>query len=126
VSLTHVVFVATAVWHALAAWHFILYPQRTLKRTTAERPPHALATELLRFLGGLNLALAFLGVAACFSPGATLLVAVTLAIANASQVAEDVRVHRGGVASGPFLMQIFVGDTVFTLANVAVAVAAVG
>ena len=53
-----------------------------------------------------------------------LLVAVTLAIANASQVAEDVRVHRAGLAHGFFFRQIFVGDAVFTVANLAVAIAA--
>src|SRR5204862_456106 len=59
-----IVLAATAMWHLLAAWHFTLYPARTLARTTRERPVQPLATELFRFLGGLNAALVLLGAAA--------------------------------------------------------------
>jgi hypothetical protein len=124
VTLAVVVFAATAVWHALAAWHFTLYPERTLKRTTAERPPNPFAVELFRFLGGLNLALSVLGVAACLSPPSTLPAAVALAIANGTQAAQDLRVQRKGIASGFFFRQILAGDIVFTLANAAVALTA--
>ena len=52
-----VVLLATAACHAAAAWHFTLFPERTLARTTDERPVSPLAAELFRFLGGMNVGL---------------------------------------------------------------------
>jgi hypothetical protein len=112
----------TAIWHLLAAWHFAFFPARTLKRTTVERPPNALAVELFRFLGGLNLALAVLAITACLVPRAALPAAIALAVANGSQALQDVRVRRLGLARGAFFHQILVGDTLFTIAALGIAV----
>jgi len=110
------VLVATAAWHLLAAYHFTLFPERTLLRTTSERPPNAVARELLRFLGGLNLALAALGLlaAGCYPAGRVVALA-TLMIANLTQAVIDVRVLRAGFAKGRFFLQILIGDVGFTL-----------
>lgn len=77
--------------------------------------------ELFRFLGGLNAALVVLAGGACFAaPEARSLAAGALCVANASQLVQDVRIHRLGLASGAFFLQICVGDAVFTVANAAV------
>ncbi len=118
------IFAATAAWHGLAAWHFGVTPARTLGRTTSERPVAVLPTELFRFLAGLNLALVVLGLwaAAASEPGARRMAAVVLAVANASQFAQDLRVDRLGLVRGPMFRTIWWGDLLFTVANVAVAV----
>jgi len=116
--LTAVVFVATALWHALAAWHFTLFPERTLKRTTRERPVNPFATELFRFLGGLNLALTVLALASLRVPAsAQWACALALMVGNASQFVVDVRVRRLRLADGAMFWQIYIGDGLFTLAN---------
>ena len=112
------VLLLTAVWHALAAWHFTLTPERTLARTTRERPVSTLGSELFRFLGGVNAALVVLAVAAAFgSHDARALAALVLCVANASQLLQDLRVRRLGLAAGPMFTQILIGDALFTLAN---------
>jgi hypothetical protein len=112
------VLVLTAVWHALAAWHFTVTPERTLARTTRERPVSTLGSELFRFLGGVNAALVVLAVAAAFGSADTrALAALVLCVANASQLLQDLRVRRLGLAAGPMFTQILIGDALFTLAN---------
>ena len=114
-----VILVLTAVWHALAAWHFVVTPARTLGRTTHERPISPIAIELFRFLGAMNLAFVALGLlAAAGIWHGQRLACVVLAIANLSQAVVDLRVQRLGLARGPMFRQIFVGDTLFTAANV--------
>jgi hypothetical protein len=78
-------------------------------------------TELFRFVAGLNLALVVLalGAAVAAEPGTRRLAAVVLAVANASQFAQDVRVARMGLAHGPMFRAILWGDLLFTLANLA-------
>ena len=49
-----VVLVVTALWHALATYHFLFFAGRTIRRTTRERPVSPIATEILRFLGAIN------------------------------------------------------------------------
>lgn len=117
-----IVLVLTALWHGLAAWHFGLYPARTIARTTAERPVSPIAVELLRFLGAINLGFVVLAVVA-IAPFAEARRAafVALAVANLSQAIVDRRVQRLGLARGPMFQQIFVGDVVFTAANAALA-----
>jgi hypothetical protein len=112
-----IVLLSTALWHALAAWHFVVTPARTLARTTRERPVSALAAELFRFLGGLNLACVVLAVGAALSPGAQALAAGALATANLTQLLQDLRVRRLGLARGPMFATILAGDALFTLAN---------
>ncbi len=114
------VFLSTALWHALAAWHFAVTPARTLARTTSERPVSVLTAELFRFLGGLNLACVVLAVGAVLFPGAEALTAAVLATANLTQMLQDLRVKRMGLAKGPMFTTILVGDALFTLANAAV------
>lgn len=110
----------SAVWHALAAYHFTLFPGRTLARATSERPVNLIAVELFRFLGSLNVALVVLGAAALWTGAeARALALLTLAAANLSQLVIDLRVRRLGVARGPFFMQILVGDALFTALNAA-------
>jgi len=113
-----IVLLLTAVWHALAVWHFAVHPARTLGRTTRERPISPIAIELLRFLGALNVACVALGVlAASAYPEGRPLTFVVLALANASQAIVDVRVQRLGLAKGPMFGQILIGDVAFTAAN---------
>lgn len=122
-SIAVAVLALTALWHAAAAWHFTLFPHRTLGRSTSQRPVNDLAAELFRFLGGLNIALVALGAIACFVPPARPVAAAVLALANATQFVQDVRVKRLGFARGGFFTQILVGDAIFAVANLAVAVA---
>lgn len=115
-----VVLLTTAVWHALATWHFLVTPARTLGRTTRERPISPIAVELFRFLGAMNAAFIVLAVlAASAFPAGRTLAFVVLAAANLSQALVDARVRRLDLARGPMFMQIFVGDVVFTVANLA-------
>ena len=107
----------TAAWHALAAWHFGITPERTMARTTLDRPVGLIPTELLRFLGGLNAALLVLALLACALPDARFVAVITLAVANASQAVQDFRVMRLGHVRGAMFRQILVGDCLFTVAN---------
>jgi hypothetical protein len=114
-----IVLLATALWHALATWHFLVTPARTLARTTRERPVSPIAVELFRFLGAMNAAFIVLAVlAASAYPEGRRLAFVVLAAANLSQALVDVRVQRLGLARGAMFKQIFFGDVVFTVANV--------
>jgi hypothetical protein len=113
-----VVLASTAVWHALAAWHFAFFPQRTLERTTRERPVSPVACELFRFLGAINVGFVVLALAAIARPEARPVAYVALAVANFSQFVVDLRVQRMTLAKGPMFKQILVGDSVFTLLNV--------
>ncbi len=114
-----IVLVLTAVWHGLATWHFLITPARTLGRTTRERPISPIAIELFRFLGAMNTGFIALALLAAALPAARPVTFIVLAIANASQAIVDLRVQRLGLAHGPMFQQIFVGDVVFTLANLA-------
>jgi hypothetical protein len=112
------IFIATALWHLLAAYHFILYPARTLARISKERPVNSVAIEAVRFLGAINIAFVVLGVGGCFvEPGSCWLVALVLLCANLSQALVDMYAKRAGMASGPFFQQILIGDFVFAGAN---------
>lgn len=108
----------TAVWHALATWHFTFFPARTLARATSERPVNVVAIELFRFLGAMNLAFVVLGGAAIFvGLEARRLAHVTLIVANLSQLVIDLRVQRLGLARGAFFLQILAGDALFAALN---------
>ena len=100
---------------------------RTLARTTAQRPVEVIPTELFRFLAGLNVALVVLAAVAAASsvPQVVQVAGITLAVANASQLAQDLRVARLGLIRGPMFRTILVGDAVFTVANVWVALGSV-
>jgi hypothetical protein len=113
-----IVLAATAVWHALAAWHFAYQPARTIGRTTLERPVSPVAVELLRFLGAINVGFVVLAVlAVTVMPEGRPLAFATLAVANLSQMLVDVRVQRLGLTRGPMFKQILIGDLAFTIAN---------
>lgn len=122
-----VILACTAVWHALATWHFTFFPARTLARATSERPVNVVATELFRFLGAMNLAFVVLGATAILAgPEARRLAYLTLVMANLSQLVIDVRVQRLGLARGAFFLQILAGDALFAALNgVALALASV-
>jgi hypothetical protein len=112
------ILLATAGWHALATWHFGVYPERTLARTTEERPVQVLSSELFRFLAGLNASLVVLAVAAVFlGDEARGLAALVLCVANATQFVQDLRVRALKLARGPMFRIILVGDAVFAVAN---------
>lgn len=112
------VLLTTALWHATAAWHFGLYPARTVARTTSERPVNVLTVELFRFLAGLNVAVVVLAVAAIWmEPSQRWPVFLSLCVANASQFLADVRMRRLRLVHGPMFTQILWGDAFFTLAN---------
>lgn len=114
-----IVLILTALWHALAAWHFALHPARTIGRTTHERPISPIAVELMRFLGALNVACVALGGLAVALPEGRALAFIVLAIANVSQAIVDVRVQRLGLVRGPMFQQILIGDIAFTALNLA-------
>ena len=110
----------TALWHTLAGWHFTFHPERTLARTTTERPVSVLTAELFRFLGGINFALVVLALASLRSaPAARWPAFAALMVANASQLVVDLRVRRLGLAHGGFFRQILIGDALFTALNAA-------
>lgn len=112
------ILVLTAVWHGLAFYHFAFHPARTLARTTFERPVNGTATELFRFLGAMNIAFTALALASlALAPGARIPTFLCLAIANASQLAVDLRVRRRGLVHGPFFAQVLAGDALFTVLN---------
>jgi hypothetical protein len=114
-----IVLALTAVWHLLATWHFLLRPARTLGRTTRERSISPIAVELFRFLGAMNFAFVVLAVAAAtLLPEGRVTAFLVLAVANLSQAVVDLRVQRLGLAHGPMFGQIFIGDVMFTAANV--------
>lgn len=116
--MTVVVLVLTALWHGLAFWHFTFFPERTLARTTSERPVQVVAAELFRFLGAINASLVVLALATLWLPEAQRWPALAaLAVANLSQLVVDLRVKRLGLARGRFFLQVLVGDAVFTVAN---------
>jgi hypothetical protein len=116
-----IVLVATAGWHALAAWHFGLFPERTLARTTEQRPVQALPSELFRFLAGLNASLVVLALAAtALGTEARALAALVLCVANATQFVQDLRVQSLRLARGPMFRTILVGDAIFAVVNLVV------
>ena len=118
-----IVLALTSLWHFLAFWHFTLHPARTLARISKERPISAIATEAVRFLGGINAGFVVLGLAALALPAGTRWPAlVALCVANLSQLVVDLRVRRLGLAHGPYFMQILIGDAVFTVANAGAAI----
>jgi hypothetical protein len=119
---------ATALWHAAATWHFLLFPERTLRRTTLERPVNALAAEALRFLGGLNAGIAVIaGLLAFVEPSPRLAICFAgFAVANFSQFAIDLRVRRRGLARGAMFRAIIFGDGVVFLLNAVGAVGVLG
>ncbi len=114
-----VLLAATALWHGLALWHFAFFPERTIARTTFERPVSAVARELLRFLGAINAGYSLLAVAAMVRPEARAVAHLVLAAANLSQFVVDWRVLRLGLAKGPMFGQILAGDALFTALNAA-------
>jgi hypothetical protein len=117
-QIYQITFLLTALWHLLAAYHFTLFPERTLARITKERPVNPIAAEVVRFLGAINFAFFLLGVGACFvDQNSYWLAALVLMFANLSQAIVDNRVKQSGLAGGPFFMQIFWGDVIFTLLN---------
>lgn len=116
--MTAIILLLTALWHALAFWHFTFFPERTLARTTNERPINTIAAELFRFLGGINLALVVLALfSLALSPAERWPAFLSLATANLSQLLVDLRVKRLRLARGPFFTQILWGDALFTAAN---------
>jgi hypothetical protein len=110
---------ATALWHALATWHFTFFPARTLARSTTERPVSEVAVELFRFLGAINSGFSVLALCAIARPEARPVAFLVLALANLSQLVIDARVSRLALAKGPMFKQIFAGDALFTAANLA-------
>jgi hypothetical protein len=124
VTLATAVLGSTAVWHGLAAWHFTLFPERTLRRTTLERPPNAFAAELFRFLGALNFALAAFALLLIFAPANSVWMALAgFSALNLSQFAVDLRVQRLKMAHGPMFKTILAGDGAFFALNAVAAFA---
>ena len=116
--LTTIVLALSALWHFLAFWHFALYPERTLARSTKERPVSRISAELFRFLGGMNVGMVVLALAAIALPEEHRWPAfVALMAGNLSQLVIDLRVKRLGLAHGGFFRQVTIGDAFFTLAN---------
>jgi hypothetical protein len=112
------ILVTTSLWHAAAAWHFTFFPQRTLARTTQERPVNRIATELFRFLGSLNAAIALFALLLTTLPASSIWIALTgMALANLSQFAVDWRVSRLGLVQGPMFKMIFWGDGIVFALN---------
>lgn len=108
-------FLVTALWHTAAAYYFLLRPGQVLRSLTNEAPVSPIATDVVRFLGGLNLGYAVVaGAGACHATpaaGASLV----LALANGSQLALDLYAHRTGRWTRR-LVSITLLDGIFTLA----------
>jgi hypothetical protein len=112
------IYLLTALWHLLAAYHFTLFPTRSLARISRERPVNPIAAEAVRFLGAINVAFFGLGVGACFvDQSAYWLISLALMLANLSQALVDISVKRRGLAGGSFFNQILWGDLFFATLN---------
>lgn len=121
VAIVRLVLGLTALWHLLAAYHFALHPGRTIARYSHERPVSPVAAELIRFLGGLNLALAVLGGASfAFPPAALWPFALCFFVANLTQAVIDLQAHRKGLTRPAFLRDITLGDGIATALNLGV------
>ena len=92
----HYVLIATALWHTLAMYYFLLHPQRMLEDFTHERPVSPIARDMMRFLGAFNAGYVALAVWAACQPLPLAWVSLVLALANGSQFGIDVRAHRSG------------------------------
>ncbi len=118
------ILVPTSLWHAAAAWHFLLYPERPIRRSTRERPVNPIAIELFRFLGSLNGALVVFALLLIRLPASSAWIAFTgFSLANLSQAVIDARVARLGLAHGPMFRTIFWGDALICALNAGAAVA---
>lgn len=108
----------TGLWHSAAAWHFLLYPERTLRRTTSERPANPIAAEVFRFLGALNAAIAVFALLLMLLPRASMWIALTgYALFNLSQFLVDLSVNRRKLVHGPMFRTILWGDGLFFAVN---------
>jgi hypothetical protein len=117
-TFARAILAATALWHAAGAWHFLFYPERTLRRTTDERPANRNAVELFRFLGGLNAALVPFALLTMLLPDSLLWIAlVGFSLVNFSQFALDLRLARLKLARGALFKSITWGDGLFFAAN---------
>lgn len=131
--------VLNAVWFGAAFRYFGLTPQTAAKvlvpKSAREAPLFRTLAASLPFLGGMNLALAFLAVLLLFNlalfpePGQRALFALTFGLAHGSQFACNVPIAwRGGrqgeafwpVLQGPMLF-IFVVDGMLALVNLLLA-----
>lgn len=105
----------------MAANYFIRHPFHCLRSWTHLRPIPFLATEVLRFLGAMNIGYAVMAMNGVISdqPAVRRITALTLALANGSQFWFDIVGIAGGRFNvGPFL-PIVILDAVFCLANAA-------
>ncbi len=111
--------VVDAAWHFAATWLFVFIPRGIYAKYTSERPTPILAVDAMQFLGGMNSGfclLAVLSLAYDVRPIEPVLAA--FALANFSQFALDLRLHRARRVNLGFLV-ITVGDAVATVVNLA-------
>lgn len=90
-------FIATAVWHLLAVYFFLIQPTRTLRSFTVDEFVSPLARDLIQFLGALNVGYCLLAAWAALQAAPFLIGNVVLAIANGSQFLMDLSAHRHDV-----------------------------
>ena len=109
-------FLATALWHTLAAYYFLFRPQRLLRSLTHEEPVSPVAVDVLRFLGGLNLGYVALAVWGAAQAPLVAWASWVLALANGSQFGLDLLAHHNGRWRRQ-LLRITLGDGLFTLAH---------
>ncbi len=131
--------VLNALWFGAAFRYFSLTPQTAAKvlvpKSAREAPLFRTLAASMPFLGGMNLALAFLAVLLLFNlalfpePGQRALLVLTFGLAHGTQFAFNVPIAwRGGrqgeafwpVLQGPMLF-IFVVDGMLALANLLLA-----
>jgi hypothetical protein len=119
-TLSTGILIGDSVWHAAAAWHFLFFPERTLLRTTRERPANRIAMEVFRFLGAMNAALSVFALLMIRLPQTEVWPAlVGFALVEVSQFAVDWRVARLRLVGGPMFKTIFWGDGIFWWVNLA-------
>ena len=114
----HYLLIATALWHTLALYYFLLHPQRMLEEFTHERPVSPIARDLMQFLGALNAGYIALAIWAACQPLPLAWVSLVLALANGSQFVVDLLAHRSGRWKTK-LLRITLVDGFFMLVYVA-------
>ncbi|RYF73268.1 MAG: hypothetical protein EOO39_10710 [Cytophagaceae bacterium] len=110
--LYFILLIATAVWHTLAMYFFLVHPRQVLKALTNERPVSLIAVDVVRFLGALNGGYVALAGWAAWQP--LPLVWVGVVLANGSQFIIDLLAHRS-VRWTTKLLPVTLIDCAFTV-----------
>ena len=109
-------FIATAVWHSLAAYFFLIQPTRTLRSFTVGEPIAPIAKDLIQFLGAINIGYIILSAWGACQTSPFLIGNAVLSVANGSQFLMDLSAHRHD-RWGKKLIGITIVDGFFMVAH---------